>query len=81
MLRSEYLESQADLPGYQLLHGREHDRVTHFFPLTVALHLPIQSWRLSGLGVRIVRPDSVDLRPMHNIFRLEDCVMGWTNTI
>lgn len=56
-----HLKSQADLPSHQLLHGWEHDGVTHLLPLTVSFHLPVQSRRLASLGVSVVRPHGVHL--------------------
>lgn len=62
MSKDTDLESQADFASHQFFHSTEHDRVAYFFSLTVSFNFAIQSRRLTGLGVSIIRPYCVNLR-------------------
>lgn len=65
-----HLKCKTHFSGHKLLHCSEHHRIADLLPLTVSLHFPIQSRRLTGFGVSVIRSDCVNLQHPSRINKL-----------
>lgn len=74
-----HLKCNTHFSGHKLLHCGEHHRIADLLPLTVSLHFPIQSRRLTGFGVSVIRSDSVNLQHPSGINKLpgHTTVLSW----
>ncbi len=80
-----HLKCNTHFSGHKLLHCGEHHGIADLLPLTVSLHFPIQSRRLTGFGVSVIRSNSVNLQHPSRINKLpghhNSSVLAWNTCL